>query len=383
VAKLLKHLKGTFFLLTCDHSRSENLDFSMASYLDTVENNTVRIKDKSEGFAAKMLLNLIPAASQLPDDHLLWMRPIYKTAKRLKAEVRAKVIVAVSRPETDLLIGMRLKKLLGIPLIVYFSDPWADKPYPDDNRFLKWANLRMEGKVIKGADLVLFTNEDQQKLVMRKYPEHIQRKARSINHCFDEMLYPPSASTNDRFLIRHIGRFFKYRSPDPFIRAIHQLVKDNPKLESKLLVEFYGPLPAETLKTIRTHSLERIIKAKPSVPYLESLKLMASADLLLLVDTGSEENNFYNTFFPSKLADYMGAKRNILGIASENSPSARIIKLYGGLVFGHEEINRIKKSLYELTQHGGRFLPNRTELSKYSAESTAKEFERIAETIAN
>jgi len=54
---------------------------------------------------------------------------------------------------------------------------------------------------------------------------------------------------------------------------------------------------------------------------------MVTADALLLIDAPSE----FNIFFPSKLADYIGAGRPILGITPPGT-SAKIILQSGGWV---------------------------------------------------
>ena len=383
IAKVLKHLKGSFLLITSECSIAKNLDFSLNSYIKNIEDNTLRVKDYSESLVASMLFNLIPPLSQLPDKHLMWAPSVITLAKSLKKTIAPRVIIAFSRPETDLLIGIRLKKIFSVPLVVYFSDPWADKPYTHLARFMKRANSRLEAKVIKYADLILFTNEDQRKLVMQKYPEYLQEKARSIAHCYDETLYFFEPKKSDKFVVRHMGSLFKYRSPKPFIKAVQLLLKTHPDLKRQLLVEFYGQLPTEDRKLIKALAIEDIIMVTPTVTYLESLKLMCSADLLLFIDAESEHNTFYNTFFPSKLVDYMGAKKNILGITSKNSPSAKIIKSYRGQIFLHSQIDAIKEYLFAMVKHHNNFQPSINELKRYAAPAIAYEFEELVRHVTS
>ena len=381
LTKILKHLKGSFLLITSEYCRAKNLDFSLNSYIKNIEDNTLRVKDFSDSLAPSILFNLIPPLSQLPDKHLMWAPSVITLAKSLKKTIAPRVIIAFSRPETDLLIGIRLKKIFSVPLVVYFSDPWADKPYTHLARFMKRANSRLEAKVIKYADLILFTNEDQRKLVMQKYPEYIQEKARSIAHCYDETLYPCEPKKSDIFVVRHMGNFFSYRSPEPFIKAVHLLLKTHPDLEWQLLVEFYGQMPVEDRKLIKTLSMEHVIKIRASVPYLESLKLMSNSDLLLLIDTESEHNTFYNIFFPSKLVDYMGAKKNILAISSSNSPSANIINSYGGQTFSKNQVNDIAEYLLVTIKDCKPFQPNIRELRKYDAKTVATRLESLCSML--
>ena len=360
IAKLLKNLKSSYFVITSDYSKSRNLDFSLDSYFATDGENILRVKDNSDTTPARILFKITPALKQLPDNHWLWAPSLISQAKKLKKKIEPKVIIAFSRPETDLLIGIKLKKIFEVPLVVHFSDPWVDNPYVRYTRFTKWANSMLESRVIKNAELILFTNEDQQKMVMKKYPEYMREKARSIAHCYDETLYNREPKESDRFVIRHIGNLYRHRSPEPFMKAIHLLIKTHHDLEGRIFVEFYGETSEDFQKSIRSHSLDHIVKLKPSVPYLESLKLMSNADLLLLIDGESA----HNTFFPSKLVDYMGAKNNILGITSTNGHSSRIIKAYGGRVFSHNRIDAIKDYLFSIVKDRSNFQPNINELKK-------------------
>jgi glycosyltransferase involved in cell wall biosynthesis len=326
---LLRNLNGSYILVTSDYSSSKNLDFSMNEYVSPIENNTLRVRGKLNSSFVKTLGNIVPLINRLPDNHLFLAPSVISLAKKLKKEIEPKVIIAFSRPETDLLIGIKLKKIFGVPLIVHLSDPWVDNPYVRYSRFTKWVNSVLEAKVMKNADLILFTNDDEQKVVMQKYPKYIREKARSIPHCYDETLYHPETKKSDKFIIRHIGNLYGRRGPEPFLRAIQLLIKVHPEIERQLLIKCYGQISEDFKNSVRVCGLEHLLKLSPSVPYLESLRLMYNADLLLLIDAES----VHNTFFPSKLVYYMGAKRNILGITTSKGPSSGIIKTYGGNLF--------------------------------------------------
>lgn len=379
IAKLLTHLKGKFLLLTGEYTKLERLDLSLGGYQKNVAGNTTRIKDKFESSIGSFLFSLIPALNKLPDKHLFWTLFLTRHAKKLKERVKPKAIIAFARPHSNLLIGVKLKKIFDAPLIVHFSDPWVDNPYVKYSSFLKWANSIMEYKVVRKADLILFTNEDQQKLVMRKYPLHIQEKARHIAHCYDESLYCAEKMETDKFVIRHIGNLYKQRSPEPFLKAVHHLIENYPDLQNQFLIEFYGQISEEIHKSIEAFSLEHTVKVKASVPYLESLKLMARSDLLLLIDAESS----HNSFFPSKLVDYIGAKKMIMGITSPTGPSARIIQSYGGSVFSHDQVGSMKEFLFTCVKQKKEFHPNVNELMKYSASNVAAEFEEMVKQVMN
>ena len=63
------------------------------------------------------------------------------------------------------------------------------------------------------------------------------------------------------------------------------------------------------------------------VDYRASLRLMPQADALLLIDAALSES----PFFPSKLADYLGAGRPILGLTPDGT-AADLLRAYGAPV---------------------------------------------------
>lgn len=377
IEKLLKHLKGSYYLITCDCTSAELLDFSLNSYSTKDKTNTLRIHDSSINLSFKLLLKFLPFLGQYPDKFWLWERSVVQHSKVLSKKLKPKAIIAFARPMRDLLIGIKLKNIFNIPLVVHFADPWVDNPFHSYNRFTKRINSLLEARVINNADLILFTNTDQKDLVMRKYPKSLREKATSIAHCYDEKLYCHRPKQTDNFVIKHIGNLYKQRSAEAFFKAIHLLRENHIDVSEKTVIEFYGDISDDVRTIIKKYSLEDIVKIKSYVPYLESLNQMADSDLLLLIDAESS----HNTFFPSKLADYIGTKNNILGITSHTGPSAKIIKAYGGMAFSHNQVDEIKDYLIYAINHHEVFKPNKKEMMKYSAPVVAAEFEKLVQHV--
>lgn len=378
IAKLLAHIKGDYILITADHSNPEDIDTSLDCFYSTPSEQKIIVNERAGSFLKKILFRFFPILGQLPDKHIFWFLSVVNAVKKIKLQIKPKVIVAFSTPRTDLLIGVKLKNIFKVPLVVHFSDPWVDNPYVTYTGFKKWVNSYLESLVMKNSDLILFTNEDQRALVMRKYPSHIQDKSRVIAHCYDERLYSAPQKDSGKFIIRHVGNLYGQRSPVPFLLALSSLVNDRPDIKNRLLVEFYGQISPQHQGAIASCSLEGIVEIMPSVPYYQSLQLMAGSDLLLLIDAASA----HNTFFPSKLVDYMGARKNIIGITSLSGPSAEIIAAYGGKTFQHDQIDELRDFLSHILQQDTSFTPNDNELKKYKASTVAAEFETMINNSA-
>jgi hypothetical protein len=118
------------------------------------------------------------------------------------------------------------------------------------------------------------------------------------------------------------------------------------------------------------------------VPYIESLKLMVEADVLILVDSPVTDPNI---FLRSALVDYLGAMRPLLGITPLRGPSADLIRKAGGLVAHPHDTEGIADAIRAYIQeyrantlHRDR-APNRELRSAYEVTSVAQQFEAVIE----
>jgi hypothetical protein len=68
---------------------------------------------------------------------------------------------------------------------------------------------------------------------------------------------------------------------------------------------------------------ESLVRLRESVPYSDSLKLMAASDLLLVID-GPDD---LSVFLPSKLIDYLGAQVPIFGIVPPGAAAKLLARL--------------------------------------------------------
>lgn len=125
----------------------------------------------------------------------------------------------------------------------------------------------------------------------------------------------------------YFGDFYGARSPAPFLEALGQIAAKTPELLNHMHVDFYG--------NIETKFVEMVEKSpvgihRRKVTYFESLQYMAMTDVLLLIDTPSDSG--VNPFLASKLIDYLGAGKRILGITDVKGTSADILRKYGHYV---------------------------------------------------
>ena len=327
----------------------------------------------------KCLKNFQDNVESIPDLQYWWGRKARKAAVEIMKRSDFDIIISFGSPMSDHLIGRKLKKLSGLPWIAHFSDPWVDNPYKTFSSFARSINAKQERQVVSEADQVFFVSEETRRLVMKKYPSDWWAKTHVIPHYFDSDLYPKPTSRNSKVIFRHLGTFYLHRTPDPLFRALDFLKSQDSSLLENTLFEMVGAcIPAGLVDRLcHAYNLEDYVNVRPTVSYLDSLKLMKEAEVLILMDAPIIDPN---VFLPCKLVDYLGAGRAILGITPLEGPSADLIRNTGGIVVDPRDIkgiaNAIRTCVREF-QEGVLFqkrVPDETIKSTYEVTTVARNF---------
>ena len=301
-----------------------DLDRKFAFHLDVPHQPRLR------GLPFHFARRFLPLYARIPDEYRPWVPVAERVAIAKLAETgfEPDVLVTFGEPMSDHLLGLRLKRRLGLPWVAHFSDPWVDNPFRAGDVLANRINRRCERDTIAAADRVIFTSRETLDLVMSKYPSSWRSKTDVLPHSFDPALYPAEPIRRDRIVIRHLGNFYGARTPYPLMRALRTLWdRDRASLDG-VDVELVGRVQTG----MRWHPAYRalpegLVKVRGTVPYSESLRLMSEADLLLVMDAPAD----LSVFLPSKLIDYLGSGTAVMGIVPPGT-SASLLKRLGGSV---------------------------------------------------
>ena len=273
-------------------------------------------------------------------------------------------ILTCSQPHCNHLIGLELKKLTGKPWIAYFSDPWTDNVYASfPTKALFNHNLQLETEVVTGADRVFFTSPEIHDLVMAKFPKETKKKCGILTHSFMPEWYRIGEQKirweEGRIRMLHTGHFYGPRSPLPLFRAIEEA-----RIGDKIDFVLCGGMKPADEKYIVDNGLASIVTLAGTVPYVESLAEMGGADYLLLVDAPLADSK-ESVFLPSKLVDYLGSGKPIIGITPQQGASARVLRETGNLVCDIADHAAIVETLRSIADHRLSIAPDRKAMDAY------------------
>lgn len=307
----------------------------------------------------------------LPDPFYPWHRDLTKRTQKIINSEIVNTVVTFGQPMSTHVSGLNLKlKNPHIKWIAHFSDPWVDNIYQDYNVWTRRINLYFQNKVFEKADKLIVTSEETAELVFSKYSSDIRKKVNVLPHSFNPKLYVNKTKKDSKiFTIRYLGNFYGNRKPDYLFEAL-KLFKN---YKYPLKVELVGASVDSTETLIEAFGLESFVKTRATVEYIESLALMQSSDLLLILDAPAASS----PFLPSKLVDYIGAGKPIFGITSEGA-SKKLIEKLGFLVADPLNPIEIRDKLQIMIEREHDMKP--VIADHFNVKNVAIEFEKILES---
>lgn len=260
----------------------------------------------------------------LPCSSLFWKKEAIALGRQWLDKNGRAVIYSRAPRHVSSLAARELKKQTGLPWVAHLSDPWFDFSYEG---FLHRAWIRaLERRVIDEADAVVFVNQPQADKVMAKYPDEWRRKVLVIPHGFASFQNPdaqPVRAGSRPLRLLHTGAFYPvYRTPDTLFEGIALLNRRVP-LEGRLSLECVGDETTCFQPLVDKLGIGKIVALKNVVPYDECQRMIAAADLLVVVDVTF---GLRGVFLPTKLIEYFAFSKPVLGISPPKSAVAQTLE---------------------------------------------------------
>lgn len=204
----------------------------------------------------------------LPDPQIAWLT----TIRGAVAARTCACVYASCSPFSSALSACLIKKATGRPVILDFRDAWALNPHGNYGTSQRRILARLEQWVVKTCDALILNTPGAERVYRRRYPEH-SAKMICIPNGFDRLNVPePEARSNGKFVIMHVGDFYRSRNPGLLLEALASI--QNPDIEFVQL----GP-KFEGYDQFKDRVQIRIVDR---VAHAEAMRLMRSASVLYL-----------------------------------------------------------------------------------------------------
>lgn len=290
------------------------------------------------------ILQKIRANYFIPDARKFWVKPSVKFLKNYLSKNNIDVVITTGPPHSLHLIGLQLKKEIGVKWISDYRDPWTGIDYFHQLPLSKKARSKhhqLEQEVLRNADAVLVVGK-----TMKENYKMFSNNIHVITNGFDSSLNEIKENVLDRkFSITHIGMMNSDRNPLVLWKVLSDLCKENKEFEHDLEIKLIGKVAAEIDESIERYQLKNIVNID-YLPHNEvKIHQQKSQVLLLAINNVPSAKGILT----GKIFEYLQAKRPILAIGPEDGDLAEILKeTNAGSIVDFNDVEKIKSTIMSL-----------------------------------
>jgi glycosyltransferase involved in cell wall biosynthesis len=320
----------------------------------------------------------------IPDPRRFWVKPSVRVLGAYLSAHPVDAIVTTGPPHTMHLIGLGIKKKMGIKWVADFRDPWTNIDFYRDLLLTKAADhyhKKLEQEVLKNADCVVTVSDS--------WAEELRllgaNRIKTISNGFDyESLSDNELVDDGKFTLMHLGSIPQSRNPVDLWKVLADLVKMNPAFTSCLQIKLIGKIDLQVIESIEQNALIEYVKHESFIPHEQTFQQLTSASVLLLLinDTPNAKGILTNKFY-----EYLSAHRPILTLGpADDGDASKILAVTGaGKIFKYSDTKGLKShilTLFELySQHNLKVENN--EIDRFSRKNLTRELsELLNELIA-
>lgn len=257
------------------------------------------------------------------------------------------VINSVSNPFHLQLVGFVVATLTGLPWVVEFRDPMVESPDRDPDALVTRIARIVERLVVASADRVVWGDGIQipDDYFTATYDVDPSKVTKLPFHGYDPEVFESTTPRQyDAFTITYAGSFYDgWIEPFRFLEGL-ALYADATG-DRDLRVQFYGDWSDAYDDAVESAGVGDLIETHAFVPHDEIVPVLTGSDCLLYVG-GDDPRNRLNV--PSKIWDYVGARRPILAVVDPSFRVARLIEEYDLGVVAAPEPEAIRDALLVL-----------------------------------
>ncbi len=295
---------------------------------------------KKQSLAEKMML-WIRGNLFIPDARKYWVKPSVKYLKKYIQENNIDTIVTSGPPHSLHLIGLQLKKEIGVKWFADFRDPWTTIGYHKALKLSSYANKKhkaLEHQVLNAANTIIVTS----KTTKTEFQAITNKPIEVITNGYD-VENVSKQTLDNKFTIAHIGSFLSNRNPKILWEVLQELVNENSAFSEKFELKLIGKVSQEILDSLASFNLTNHTQNMGYVSHKVAVEHQRKSQVLLLIEIDSKETK---SIIPGKLFEYMVSERPIIGIGPKDSDFEEIITSTNtGVFFTYQEKEKLRTTI--------------------------------------
>ena len=289
------------------------------------------------------IVQYIRANYFIPDARKFWIQPSVNFLSNYLENNHIDAIITTGPPHSMHLIGLELKKKLGIKWISDFRDPWTEIDYFQQLPLTKKATKKhqdLEQEVLRKSDMVVVVGETMKE----KFLQHTKR-IEVLTNGFDSNENSLTQELDQKFSITHVGLMNSDRNPTILWEVLNEISNTNLNFKNDLRIKLIGKLDDAVIQDLKVFD-HNTIETIPYLDHKDVSKYQASSQVLLL---SINEVPSAKGIITGKIFEYLQAKRPILAIGPEDGDAAMILKnTNAGTIVGFKNKTVLKATILNL-----------------------------------
>jgi glycosyltransferase involved in cell wall biosynthesis len=257
----------------------------------------------------------------IPDARCFWINPSTKRLKNYLRDNEVDVIITTGPPHSVHLIGLSLKRDLGLKWIADFRDPWTSIDYFHSLPLTSGSrekHFKLEREVLRNADRVVVVSE-----TMKKEFEAHSDGVRVITNGYDEAGIQEPVELDQEFTLTYAGLMNSDRNPVHLWKVLGEMVREDQMFADQLKLRFVGSCSDEVLKSLDKYGLNKNFEFLGYQDHEQVSKYQRAAQVLLLAVNRVPSAHGIVT---GKIFEYMKAERPVLAIGPADGDLAAILE---------------------------------------------------------
>lgn len=308
----------------------------------------------------------------IPDNKLGWWLPARRKALELHRKEPFDLIFSTAPPYTAHLIAAGVARSSGLPLVLDFRDDWMGNPrhhYP--TAIHRSLSSRLEQRAVAGATHTIVINEVIRRNLLARNADVLRPKdvivipqgydpsdfiAFGGDHATrgdrSTSVKEPSASgsaptegIHEGFRLLYSGVFYHAQTPEPFLRGLADFITRRPEVKSTIEAAFVGLLPESALRLADELEVGDLIRNTGYLQHSEAVAEILSADVLWMMIGRSDGAESIST---SKLYEYFGARKPILGIVPEGAARSELRRYEAAEIADPDRVSDVSAAIERL-----------------------------------